>query len=137
MSITVIKCAVDSAPVWQKLHLKCFLSHLFNFFLYFVTCVYIVEKSWSSFESPETDGFVTVCPSCSVPHLSHTSARLFTYNHSAAPVMPPGLHGVCTDIVLYKYVHLRNLLNKLTIALNLSVPVTAACPQTEKLLCNI
>lgn len=34
-----------------------------------------------------------------------------------------------------RFIH--RILGKLTIALNLSGPVTAACPQTERLLCNI
>lgn len=35
----------------------------------------------------------------------------------------------------WRFIH--RILGKLTIALNLSGPVTAACPQTERLLCNI
>lgn len=35
----------------------------------------------------------------------------------------------------WRFIH--GILSKLTIALNLSGPVTAACPQTERLLCNI
>ncbi len=74
---------------------------------------------------PRNTGSITVRPACSVPHLADMSARLFTHNHSVAPVMPPaqqtkphssiqtaglvsGLPRVRTDIVLYKYTHLHS-----------------------------
>lgn len=50
-----------------------------------VGCFYLLERSASSLENPETQAPATVRPSCSVPHLSDMSARLFTHTHSAAP----------------------------------------------------